>query len=382
MRTMHSVVKRGALYWDRELSPEEVYPRRIAAIQSRMAAAGDDAWILVGDVIHHGPVVFATNFMPRVRSALVYIPATGAATLFANISLRDVPAARTITNIEDIRPFSRLPKELSTFLGEALPQGGTVGLCGVDECLPANDWFSIEQALPMISWVARDGIISAMRARKEAFEIEAVRRSTALADLALDAAQNLIKPGTSMRVVIADLDRQVRSRGAEDVRFLIASGPQAGSALRPADDRRLQDGDTVIIYCAVQNQRYWGEAAQTFCLGAPSTKLQDLHATAISALDTMATKIKPGVAAGAVADSIHGSQASATQYGLGNAIGLDVQEGVVIEAGASEVLEPDTVIALRIILHEDDQGVAVTRTLHVGATDSTLLAGRDHLASV
>jgi Xaa-Pro aminopeptidase len=383
---MHSVVKRGALYWDRDLIPEDVYPRRIAMIQSRIEAAGDDAWILVGDVIRHGPVVYATNFMPRVRSALVFIPVQGAPTLFANISLRDVPAARTITNVEDIRPFSRLPKDLTTFLVDKLPQGGSIGLCGVDDCLPANDWFAIEEALPLIRWVPRDGTIALMRARKETFEIEAIRRSTALADLALDAARNVIKPGVSMRVVIAELDRQVRSQGAEDVRFLIASGPQVGTALQPVDDRILQSGDTALIYCAVQNQRYWGEAAQTYCIGTPSAKLEALHTRARSALDQLAIAISPGVASGTLAtvasDALLSDHASASRFGFGNAIGLDAQEGVVIAPGAEATIEQDTVVALRIIVQTEDVGVAVTRTLLVGTQENSVLAHRDTLIIV
>jgi Xaa-Pro aminopeptidase len=386
MRTMHSVVKRGALYWDRDLIPESTYPRRIAAIQSRIHAAGDAAWLLVGDVIRHGPVVYATNFMPRVRSALVYIPAQGAPTLFANISLRDVPAARTITNIEDIRPFSRLPKDLATFLTEKLPHGSTIGLCGVDDCLPASDWFAIEEALPLIRWVARDVVIAAMRTRKDAFEIEAIRRSTALADLALDAAREVLKPGQSMRVVMAELDRRVRSRGAEDVRFLVAGGPQVRVALRPVDDRILQDGDTVMIYCAAQNQRYWGEAAQTYCLGTPSARQKALHARALSALDRMAAAIKPGIDAASIdamaSRELQADDASAARYGLGNAIGLDAQEGIVIASGVSTAVEPDTVIALRVILHVPEGGVAVSRSLHVGAEGCAPIAGRASLMTV
>lgn len=386
MRTMHSVVKRGALYWDRDLVPEGVYPRRIAMIQSQIETAGDAAWILVGDVIRHGPVVYATNFMPRVRSALVFIPAQGPPTLFANISLRDVPAARTITNIEDIRPFSRLPKDLSTFLAERMPQGGTIGLCGVDDCLPANDWFAIEEALPLIRWVPRDGIIASMRARKEPFEIEAIGRSTALVDLALDAARELIKPGVSMRIMVAELERRVRSRGAEDVRFLVASGPEVGIALRPVNDRILQSGDTVMIYCAVQNQRYWGEAAQTYCLGMPSAKLKSLHLRAHSALDELAAAIRPGVATGTLvkvaADALQADHALAARYGFGNAIGLDAQEGIIIVPGADTTIEPDNVMALRLILQTGDGGVAVTRTLLVGTQGSSVLAHRDTLMIV
>jgi Xaa-Pro aminopeptidase len=190
---MHSVVKRGALYWDRDLCPASAFTNRIAAIQERITTHRDAAWLLVGDVIRHGPVVYATNFMPRVRSALVFIPANGAPTLFANISLRDVPAARLITDVEDIRPFSRLPKDLSSFIAERLPQGGVIGTCGVEDCLPANDWWAIDESLPLVEWAPRDGEIATMRAAKDAFEVAAIQRSMDLANLGLDAAPDLLR---------------------------------------------------------------------------------------------------------------------------------------------------------------------------------------------
>ena len=69
-------------------------------------------------------------------------------------------------------------------------------------------------------------------------------------------------------------------------------------------------------------------------------------------------------------------------YGLGNAIGLDAQEGIVLAKGMAAPIEANTVIALRVILHSEDGGVAVSRTLLTGASESTLLAGRDRLMTV
>ena len=386
MRTMHSVVKRGALYWDRDLSPPDIYAERIAAIQKRIASHGDAAWLLVGDVIRHGHVVYATNFMPRVRSALVFIPAEGAPTLFANISLRDIPAAQTITDIQDIRAFSRLPKDLTTFLEERLPQGGVVGTCGVEDCLPATDWWASEEAAPLISWRPRDAELVALRARKGAFEVAAIERSMALADLALDAAPDLLRQGQSMRVVIAELDRLVRSRGAEDVRFLVATGAQTRQALRPVDDTTAQPGDQVLIYCAVQNQRYWGEAAQTYAMGAASDAQRALHTRARLALDAMAEKIAPGVRANALAEAaaevLEGDYASAAHYGLGGGVGLDAREIFEITAKDASPIDAGATVALRIMLHGADGGSAVTGTLHLGGQGPRLLGCRHALIVV
>src|SRR5207249_402099 len=89
----------------------------------------------------------------------------------------------------------------------------------------------------------RSGALSALRQRKDAFEVAAVRRAAAAIEQALDLAPHIIKPGATVRQVVADLDRDIRRHGAEDVRVLVASGPQVGVALRPADDRVLERGD-------------------------------------------------------------------------------------------------------------------------------------------
>jgi len=368
MRTMHPVVKRGALYWDRDLLPARAYEQRYAGLQARVAASGDDAWLLVGDVDRHGPVVFATNFMPRVRSALAYVPRSGPATLFANISSRDIPAAKTITWVDDIHAFSRLPKELVPFLKERLPRGGRIGTCGVDDCLPASDWWDIEERLPELTWVERDGEIAALRACKQTWEIEAIARAAATVDEALAFAGSRIRAGRTMRTIVADLDRAVRMRGAEDVRFLVASGPRAATGLHPVDESVVVDGDCILLYCAVQKQRYWAEAARTFVLGAAPAALRALYHRADAALQTMIRSARAGASVGSLVESARSlldEGSSAEIYGLGNGIGLDLEEAPALRAGGSERLQTDMILALRVVLHAQDHGAAVASTLRV-----------------
>jgi len=368
MRTMHSVVKRGALYWDRDLLPAHAYEKRYADLQAQVVASGDDAWLLVGDVNRHGPVVFATNFMPRVRSAVAYIPRSGPPTLFVNMSARDIPAAKTITWVDDIHAFSRLPKDLVPFLKERLPAGGRIGTCGVDDCLPASDWWSIEEQVQELTWVERDREVVALRTCKQPWEIQAIARAAATVDEALAFAGSRIRAGQRMRTIVADLDRNVRMRGAEDVRFLVASGPQTATGLQPVDESVLVEGDCILLYCAVQKQRYWAEAARTFVLGPASALLGVLYHRADAALQTMMQNARTGVSVASLVESTRSlldEGSSAEVYGLGNGIGLDLEEAPTLHAGGSERLQTDMILALRVILHAQGDGVAIASTLRV-----------------
>jgi Xaa-Pro aminopeptidase len=371
MRTMHSVLKHGGLYWDRELLPQSLYEARVTALQAAICESGDDAWLLFGDIERHGNVVYATNFMPRVRSALAFVPKSGAPVLMANIGLRDVPAAKTITWIEDVRPFGRLPKDLAGLLEKQGLANGAIGVCGFEESLPVADWNAIQKNLPNVRWTDRGALLRAMRAIKQPAEIEAIRRAAVIADNALALAPSLLHPGVTVRQAIAAIDLQVRNAGAEDARYLVATGPQAGVSLRPVDDRVLVAGDTVVLTMAVQAQRYWAETARTFMLGKASPELRELHEVAASALSEMIAVTKADFAARAVAAAGEAAldpkiAAGAGAYGFGHGIGLDAEEGPTLSAESADIIARDATLVLRVIAHGNGQGAATAATVVAG----------------
>lgn len=375
MRTMHSVLKRGGLYWDRDLLPAAAYEARLKRLQAAIAESGDEAWLLFGDVERHGNVVYATNFMPRVRSALAFVPKSGAPVLLANIGLRDVPAAKTITWVDDVRPFGRLPKDLKVLIEEKRLSRSPIGVCGFEELLPVADWTAIEQGLPGVRWQNRDDTLRILRASKETWEIEAIRRAGVMADSALATAPSLLRPGTTMRQAVAAIDRHVRQLGAEDARYLIGSGAQAGVSLRPVDDRVLVPGDTVVLSMMVQAQRYWAETARTFVLGKAPAPLAALYDSATATLGVLRGAARPGTKMGAIAAAAAnalGDRAlagTAGAYGFGHGIGLDAEEAPVLRDGGADVVASDATLALRVILHGSGLGVAVAQTVLVGANE-------------
>lgn len=385
MRTMHSVLKRGGLYWDRDLLPESAYEDRLKRIQGAIAESGDAAWLLFGDVERHGNVVYATNFMPRVRSALAFVPRIGAPVLLANIGLRDVPAAKTITWVDDVRPFGRLPKDLIALIEEKGLARSAIGLCGFEESLPVTDWMAIDKGLPSVKWQDRGPRLRAMRASKEPWEIDAIRRVGAMADGALRGAPALLRPGVTMRQAVAAIDRHVRRSGAEDARYMVASGPQAGIALRPVDDRVLASGDVVVLSMAVQAQRYWAETARTFVLGRAPAALSALHASAAAALEAMRAAAHSGAAISGIAMAAEAAlrnpalAASARGYGFANGIGLDVEEALTADAA---VIASEATLALRAILHGDGCGVAVAQTVVARPGDCAAFNGMPTLIEI
>lgn len=373
MRTMHSVLKRGGLYWDHSVLPAEAYQQRMALIQEAVRASGDSAWLLFGDVERYGMVTFATNFMPRVRSTMAFVPAEGPPVLFANIGKRDVPAAKTITWVEEIVPFGRLPGDLIKFLEARALASARIGLAGFDASIPVTDWEAIAKGLPNVVWSSRDDSLWSMRASKSQWEVDAIARSARIGDDALAQAPAVLKPGVTMRAAIAAIDRRARSAGAEDVRYMVASGPQAAHALRPVDDRILAAGDTVLIYAAVGAQRYWAETARTFVLGKASVTQHALHTKAGRIL----AAIRQASGVGASYAAVAAAAGPGSPYGLGNAIGLDACETPLVASGVTASLAHNATLAIRAILHEQGAAAAVAQTIvavNGGATEINSVA--------
>lgn len=372
MRTMHSVVKRGALYWDRELLPESGYRARLQRVQAQIKASGDDAWLMMGDVERHGPVVYATNFMPRVRSALAFIPRDGEPVLLANISTRDIPAAKTITYVDEIRAFGKISKDLVTLLDERAAQGARIGLCGVAGAMPYPEWTLIAQARPDIVWCERDVELDAMRARKDDHETAAIQRSAGIVGQAFDGVRDTLRPGANLRAAMAVLERLCRSKGAEDARILVSVSPDGCRPLRPVYDHIIGAGEIVLVYLAVQNQRYWAAGVRTFSVGAPQAPAVDAYARCSKALAAMRAACRPGAPVGALESAARAALGEladpAMLYGLGGGIGLDQAEGSTIKPNAAAHLSEGQTLALRVIAHGPKGGAAIGQTVRITAS--------------
>ena len=151
-------------------------------------------------------------------------------------------------------------------------------------------------------------------------------------------SSDLLKPGVAMREATARIEHFLRANAAEDVRIMVAAGEQAGVSLRPADDRALRAGDSVLLYVAAEAQRYWAEGARTYVLGAASEAQKRLVAQAEQALTMMRANMALGAGAATIAKmgemtlTDAALRASARGYGLGNGIGLDAAQAPVYDS--------------------------------------------------
>jgi len=190
-----------------------------------------------------------------------------------------------------------------------------------------------------------DSMLAPLRQRKSPEEIEALARAAAQADRAMQAAVNACRPGVTESQVAWAVEAGFRQDGAEAVDFtLIASGPNGAYPHHHSGERRLQEGDAIIIDIGATLNGYKSDITRMVYLGKPSAEFIKVHAAVLEANQRARTAVRPGVTAGEI-DHIARSSLDTAGYGscfthrTGHGIGLEGHEPPWIMAGDTKVLE-------------------------------------------
>lgn len=336
----HSVLKRGCSTWDQELAPREEFQTRLDAIRREMARFKLDALVIYGDNYCFADLCYLTNYFPKVRGGIAVVPRGGAISMLLNIGSRDVPFAKTLTWVEDVRASNLIGAEGASILKQMGLDRGKVGLADSGRGFPLPQLDEMKTALPGVEWTQCDALIAALRLQKTSRELAAMRAAGRLLSTICNEAGNYIRAGKKACEIVADIDRLARNKGAEDIRIL------SGEArLQPPSFKQTATvSDHWGLYLAVQHERYWAEAGRTYIL-SDHEKVGSAYVEAQEVVRRMAESLKSGNSVAAV-DGIARRElgefyAAAAQYGFGQGIGLHQWEAPFLSADeAREVGAP------------------------------------------
>ena len=218
--------------------------------------------------------------------------------------------------------------------------------------------------------------ISAIRLRKDASEIAALRQAIAISEAALAATLPDVRVGMRELDVERLLLANLFGQGAPALAFppIVVAGANAAEAHAAAGDCRIKSGDTLLFDYGAAYKGYNADITRTVFVGEPDAEARAMYATVEEANRIGRAAAKPGVTASEVDDiTTRFLEASPFRQHIltktGHGLGLDVHEAPQIMRGNHQVLEPGMVCtiepglypaALRGIRIEDD--VVITET--------------------
>jgi len=252
------------------------------------------------------------------------------------------------------------------------------GRLGLDEgnLTPAT-WERLTTGLAAFTVVPAAAALLTARRVKSPYEIECLARALGIAEEALNAVVQMLKPGVTEREAAATYQSEVLRRDGGLCPTCVGFGDRTWIALPPPTERALKMGDLVRFDIGAIHKGYHASLGRTAVMGDPSAR-QIAAAEAVQAgLEAGIDAVKPGATAGRIYESVMSATRAAGladfQRGhVGHAIGLEPYERPKLDAGKATILETGEVLRIEVPhLEIGWGGVALRDTVLVTTRGST-----------
>lgn len=362
METMQPNLKSGRNTWDRINMPLEEFETRVKKIRQRMKERGIDVLLLYGNAYNeYGNYCYVSNYVIRLpQGALVVVPKGGTLSVIFEGALRGVPSVKKTTWIDDIRATGDVSKECVKYLQEKNLIPSVIGFAGLHQLMPYHQYRFLSDSLPKCKIINADPLIRELRMVKSPMEVLQIRRASRVVVQTFDFIKSTSFKNLREEVLEAAARREARLEGAEDFRMMIAKPCEERWAFQPPEEKPLQSGERVMIYLAVEFERYWAEAVRTFDVSDSS--LSEVYPEGIKTLyETMVKGMNVGKKVSqfykeTVAKAKKAKCDIFQDDELGQGIGLSPKEFPIIAKGDRNTLHQGMCISLRLGVRRSEMG--------------------------
>lgn len=149
-------------------------------------------------------------------------------------------------------------------------------------------------------------ILSELRLVKDPGELDLLRAAAKIADIGMEAAINAVQPGQTESQVAAAGEFAMRQAGAESFwRTYVSSGPRTNIAHGLPTNRRLENGDLIMIDIHPIVNGYSADICRTVCVGQPTSKQEAAYQDYLTAQQATIARVRAGVGIGDLEHIFH-----------------------------------------------------------------------------
>jgi Xaa-Pro aminopeptidase len=313
-------------------APTAALDRRHAVVRAQLEARGLDALVVTA----LPNILYLTNFagssaiVVLTRDRLCFI--TDFRYLTAIAETRG--AAHECPALEVIRAEGAYDAALADLI--AAREWPRIGFEAAHMTVNRHQWLAAKigaNATATCQLVPTEGIVEGARVTKDRYEIGAVREAARrLSTVAVQAIAEVRSDRTEQHVAAA-IDAHIRRAGFARTAFdtIVASGPNAALPHHAPGERRLTEGDLVVLDFGGVYDSYCVDLTRTVSIGPATERAREVYAAVLEAHDAAIRSVEPGrsrfeidAAARRVLDS-HGL-GEAFGHGTGHGLGIEVHE--------------------------------------------------------
>ncbi|MEN8140036.1 MAG: aminopeptidase P family protein [Thermodesulfobacteriota bacterium] len=227
-------------------------------------------------------------------------------------------------------------------------------------------------------------LIESMRICKEEEEVAALEESVLLNERVFQEILPQMQPGMSEIEVAMLLENRMRQLGAEGPSFatIVASGENGALPHAVPGQRRLREGEPIVIDMGLIAAGYCSDMTRTVVLGQPAPKTREIIRIVRQAQLAALAGLKPGrtgrqvdqLAREIIADAGYGS---AFGHGLGHGVGLAVHEAPSLSPRYNKVLRAGMVVTVEPGIYLEGWGGVRLESMVLVTEDGCRLLNRD-----
>ncbi|MDE6665715.1 MAG: aminopeptidase P family protein [Ruminococcus sp.] len=195
--------------------------------------------------------------------------------------------------------------------------------------------------------------IGKLRMIKDDEEISYIRKAQEIAEKSLDELMSFIKAGRTEREVALELNRLMFQNGAEDLSFdtIVLSGTNTSMPHGVPSDKKIQDGEFVLMDFGAVWNGYHSDMTRTVCVGEPDEEMKKVYNIVLEAQLAGLENARAGIT-GKELDTISRDIIEKAGYGdnfghsLGHGVGLEIHEKPNASQNYDSVLESGSVVTV------------------------------------
>lgn len=322
------------------------FASRMAKLRAQMTMTGTDL-VAIGPGAH---MQWLLGFHPHAdeRPCLLLIGREREAFLMPALN---ADGSRQSTDIafhtwsDDEGPLNALNAALDSVGGRGAKK------ISIDETMRADFALLVLDALPDAGRSFTTETIGALRMRKDESEYSELKQNAMIADIAMEAAFAAIKPGLTELQIAAVIRDRFADHGARPLFSIVGSGANGAFPHHQTGDRKITDGDAIVIDIGARNGTYSSDITRMVVVGDGPAGYAEVHAVVESAVQAALAAAKPGARAKDVDAAARATIATAG-YGdfflhrTGHGLGVEGHEPPYITATSETVLEPGMVFSI------------------------------------
>jgi len=205
----------------------------------------------------------------------------------------------------------------------------------------------LQASAPRATFPSATETIASLRIRKDAKEISAMRKAVEIAQNALTATLPMVKIGVSEKEIASELVSQLLKHGSETpfpFEPIVSGGENSANPHATPSERKLQEGDLLVIDWGASYKNYISDITRTFAIGEIDAEYRKIHEIVQEANSAGRAAAKPGIPA-KVVDIAARKVIEDAGYGeyfthrTGHGIGMEGHEAPYMRADNERILE-------------------------------------------